>query len=41
MLQERIDCLREAGRVLEEVGLNHAVLLLFTNFSSTLAALLT
>jgi hypothetical protein len=25
LLQERIDCLREAGRILEEVGMNHAV----------------
>jgi hypothetical protein len=40
LLQERIDCLREAGRILEDVRLNLAVLLLLTNFFSTLAALL-
>ena len=40
LLQERIDCLREAGRVLEEVDLNRLALLLLTNFSSTLVVLL-
>ena len=40
LLQERIDCLREAGRVLEEVGSNRLALLLLTNFSSTLVVLL-
>jgi hypothetical protein len=40
LLQERIACLREAGRILEDVRLNPAVLLLLTNFSSTLTALL-
>lgn len=40
LLQERIDCLREAGRVLEEVRLKHIVFLLLTNSCSTLAVLL-
>lgn len=40
LLQERIDCLREAGRVLEAVGLNCLVILLLANFSSTLVVLL-
>jgi len=39
LLQQRIDCLREAGRTLEDVSLDHHLLLLLTNFSSTLVAL--
>jgi len=40
LLQERIDCLREAGRVLEEVSLKCLVFLLPTNSCSTLEVLL-